>query len=50
MKCGARHLVTAAAILLALEYTDDGGHLNSLGRKEVAEQLLIILSELATEL
>jgi uncharacterized short protein YbdD (DUF466 family) len=29
------------------EYTDDGGHLNSRGRKKVAEQLLISLAEIA---
>jgi len=28
------------------EYTNDGAHLNELGRKKVAEQLLILLSEL----
>jgi hypothetical protein len=33
--------------VMAPEYTDDGGHLNSLGRRKVAEQLLIILSETA---
>jgi len=31
---------------LALEYTDDGGHLNELGRRVAAEQLLIVLSSL----
>lgn len=31
---------------LADEYTDDGGHLNELGRKVIAEQLLIFLSDL----
>lgn len=31
---------------LVTEYTDDGGHLNELGRKVVAEQLLIFLSNL----
>ncbi len=30
--------------VMAPEYTDDGGHLNSRGRKKVAEQLLIILA------
>ncbi len=30
--------------VLAPEYTEDGGHLNSIGRKFVAEQLLIYLS------
>jgi hypothetical protein len=30
------------------EYTEDGGHLNSLGRKKAAEQLLIILAEIAS--
>ena len=33
--------------VMAPEYTEDGGHLNSLGRKKVAEQLLIILADLA---
>jgi len=33
--------------VMAPEYTEDGGHLNSLGRKNVAEQLLIILAEIA---
>jgi lysophospholipase L1-like esterase len=28
-------------------YTEDGGHLNSQGRKKVAEQLLIILADIA---
>jgi hypothetical protein len=28
------------------EYTDDGGHLNKLGRKIIAEQLIIFLSKL----
>jgi hypothetical protein len=31
---------------LAPEYTDDGGHLNELGRKIVAEQLLIFLTKM----
>jgi hypothetical protein len=31
---------------LAPEYTNDGGHLNLIGRKRVAEQLLILLAEL----
>jgi hypothetical protein len=31
----------------APEYTEDGGHLNSLGRKKAAEQLLIILAGIA---
>lgn len=30
--------------VMAREYTDDGGHLNSRGRKKVAEQLLITLA------
>ena len=34
--------------VMAPEYTEDGGHLNSLGRKKVAEQLLIILAEIAS--
>jgi len=33
--------------VMAPEYTEDGGHLNSQGRKMVAEQLLIILAEMA---
>jgi hypothetical protein len=32
------------------QYTSDGGHLNKEGRKRVAEQLLIILAELASKL
>ena len=31
---------------LAPEYTDDGGHLNELGRKYIAEQLLVFLARL----
>ena len=31
--------------VMAPDYTDDGGHLNSRGRKKVAEQLLMILAE-----
>jgi hypothetical protein len=31
---------------LAPEYTSDGGHLNELGRKKVAEQLLLLLTSL----
>ena len=38
---------TDKVFIMASEYTDDGGHLNSLGRKKVAEQLLIVLAELA---
>jgi len=34
--------------VMAPEYTEDGGHLNSLGKKKVAEQLLIILAEIAS--
>jgi hypothetical protein len=34
---------------MAPEYTDDGGHLNEKGRKAVAEQLLIKLSEVAAQ-
>jgi len=34
--------------VMAPEYTDDGGHLNSRGGKKVAEQLLIILAEMAS--
>jgi hypothetical protein len=33
--------------VMAPEYTEDGGHLNSLGGRKVAEQLLIILAEIA---
>jgi hypothetical protein len=32
------------------EYTEDGGHLNNLGRKKIAEQLLISLAEMANEM
>lgn len=35
--------------VMAPEYTDDGGHLNSAGRKKVAEQLLIILAQTANQ-
>lgn len=35
--------------VMASGYTDDGGHLNSLGRKKIAEQLLIILAQAANE-
>jgi hypothetical protein len=34
--------------VMAPEYTDDGGHLNIQGRRKVAEQLLIILAEMAS--
>ena len=34
--------------VMASEYTDDGGHLNIQGRRKVAEQLLIILAEMAS--
>jgi len=33
--------------VMAPEYTDDGGHLNAVGRRRVAEQLLVILAEVA---
>jgi len=33
--------------VMAPEYTEDGGHLNNLGRRKAAEQLLIILAEIA---
>jgi hypothetical protein len=33
--------------VLAPEYTDDGGHLNALGRSKAAEQLLIVLAEVS---
>jgi hypothetical protein len=33
--------------VMAPEYTDDGGHLNAVGRRMVAEQLLITLAEVA---
>jgi len=36
--------------VMAPEYTEDGGHLNRLGRKKVAEQLLIFLAEMANSL
>jgi len=39
---------TEEVYVIAPEYTEDGGHLNSLGRKKVAEQLLIILAEIAS--
>ena len=32
------------------EYTEDGGHLNADGRKKIAEQLLIVLAQIAKEL
>jgi uncharacterized short protein YbdD (DUF466 family) len=38
---------TERVSVMAPEYTEDAGHLNSLGRKKVAEQLLIILAEIA---
>jgi len=34
--------------VMASEYTEDSGHLNSRGRRKVAEQLLIILAEMAS--
>jgi len=34
---------------LVPEYTDDGGHLNALGRKVAAEQLLIFLAKLVNQ-
>lgn len=36
--------------VMALQYTDDGGHLNEEGRKKVAEQLLITLAKIANKL
>jgi len=36
--------------VMAPEYTEDGGHLNTLGREKVAEQLLITLAEIANRL
>ena len=47
LKC---HAVKGAekVYVMAPEYTEDGGHLNSQGRKKVAEQLLIILAEMAS--
>jgi len=33
--------------VMAPEYTDDGGHLNAVGRRRVAEQLLVTLAEIA---
>lgn len=38
---------TEKVSVMAPEYTEDGGHLNGLGRRNVAEQLLIILAEIA---
>jgi hypothetical protein len=38
---------TAKVCVMVPEYTDDGGHLNKLGRKRVAEQLLIVLAQIA---
>jgi hypothetical protein len=38
------------ALVMAPGYTDDGGHLNCEGRKKVAEQLLIVLAGVASEL
>jgi hypothetical protein len=35
---------------MASEYTEDGGHLNAEGRKKIAEQLLIVLAQIANEL
>ena len=35
--------------VMAPEYTDDGGHLNAVGRKRVAEQLLVTLAEVANK-
>jgi len=34
---------------LAPEYTNDGGHLNALGRRVVAERLLVFLAEIARD-
>ena len=34
---------------LATEYSDDGGHLNELGQQAVAQELLILLAELARQ-
>lgn len=34
---------------MASQYTDDGGHLNEVGRQRVAEQLLVFLADLAVE-
>jgi lysophospholipase L1-like esterase len=36
--------------VMASEYTEDGGHLNSRGGRKVAEQLLIILAQIASRL
>jgi hypothetical protein len=36
--------------VMAPEYTDDGGHLNDQGRKRIAEQLLIVLAAMASNL
>jgi len=41
---------TERVSVMVPEYTEDGGHLSNIGRKRVAEQLLIILAELARTL
>ena len=41
---------TEKVFVMVPEYTDDGGHLNEEGRKKIAEQLLIILAEVANKL
>lgn len=38
---------TQKVFVTAPEYTEDGGHLNGLGRKKAAEQLLVTLAEIA---
>ena len=39
---------TEKVSVMAPEYTEDGGHLNGLGRKKAAEQLLMNLAEIAS--
>lgn len=41
---------TEKVFFMASQYTNDGGHLNEQGRKRIAEQLLIILAEVANRL
>lgn len=41
---------TQKVYVMASEFTDDGGHLNIVGRRKVAEQLLITLVEVADNL
>ena len=48
-KCYATKGAKKVSVMVP-EYTYDGGHLNEQGRKRVAEQLLIILAEVANKL